>query len=194
MHEETAQEMVRQVFDVIEGATALGRNQTDIKGDLIALVQSGGKSVVERWAAAMSPYNADGTRNERRIKEAWEREYILAVANEDKSPGDDGWIRYPSPEANEILREPSVQAWITQESIGAGGQQLLPPGARRRLSKNEMIALRVLYPQIDPRSLMMNARDDPTDINKLHGKQYVVSWEEHMKRKQQGWKNTPRRY
>jgi hypothetical protein len=127
LHEETAQEMVKQVFDVIEGAAALGRSKDDTKGDLIALVQFGGKRVVERWAAMMSPYNADGTRNERRITEAWEREYILAVANEGKSPDDEGWITYPSREADEILREPSAQAWLRQESIGAGGQQLLPP-------------------------------------------------------------------
>jgi hypothetical protein len=181
LHEETAREMEEQVFAVIEGAKALGRGKEDIKGDLIALVQFGGKRVVERWAQAMDPYNADGSRNEKRIKEAWEREYILAVANEDKSPDDEGWITYPSREADELLREPYAQAWLRQESIGASGRQLLPPGAKRGLNKNERVILKLLFPQIDKRDLMMNDRyGDPTD---------TVSWEEHMRRKRRGWES-----
>jgi hypothetical protein len=147
---ESAAETEERIFAVIEGSRAMGRDVKDIGKDLETFInyKDGGERVVGRWMSMVSPYKADGTRDEKKIREGWERAYIEKL-NEGKDVLDGDWIQYPSTEARRILGEPQAQAWIQQESTGKSGRTLLPPGARaytNRLGKAglDYRAIRVL--------------------------------------------------
>lgn len=131
---ENASEAEERIFTVIEAGVMLGRDVKDVGRDLETLIKykDGGSRVIGRWGAMVSPYNADGSRNEKAVKEGWEREYIKSVnTNNGQTPGDEGYIAYGSGEARELLREPKAQTWITERSISQKtGKTLLPPGAR----------------------------------------------------------------
>jgi hypothetical protein len=128
---ENAAEMEERIFAVLEGGRAMGRDAKDIGKDLEAFInyKDGGERVVGRWMSMVSPYKADGTRDEKKIQQGWERAYIEKL-NEGKDVLDGDWIQYPSPEAKRILGEPQAKTWIQQKSIGSHGRTLLPPGAR----------------------------------------------------------------
>jgi hypothetical protein len=128
--------MEDSIFAVLEGGRAMGRDVKDIGKDLETFInyKDGGERVVGRWMSMVSPYKADGTRDEKKIKQGWERAYIEKL-NEGKDVLGKDWIEYPSPEARRILDEPQAQAWIQQESTGKSGRTLLPPGARAYSSR-----------------------------------------------------------
>jgi hypothetical protein len=147
---ENAAEMEERIFAVLEGGRAMGRDVKDIGKDLEAFInyKDGGERVVGRWMSMVSPYKADGTRDEKKIQQGWERAYIEKL-NEGKDVLDKDWIDYPPngvprlsnplhdpyAEIRRILDEPQAQAWIQQESTGKSGRTLLPPGARAYTSR-----------------------------------------------------------
>jgi hypothetical protein len=128
---ESAAEAEERIFAVLEGGRAMGRDAKDIGKDLETFInyKDGGERVIGRWMSMVSPYKADGTRDEKKIQQGWERAYIEKL-NEGKDVLGGDWIEYPSPEARRILDEPQAKAWIRQESTGKSGRTLLPPGAR----------------------------------------------------------------
>jgi hypothetical protein len=133
---ESAAKTEEDIFTVIEGGRAMGRDAKDIGKDLETFIryEDGGERVKGRWMSMVSPYKADGTRDEKKIREGWERAYIEKL-NEGKDVLGDDWVAYGSYEAKRILQEPRAAAWIQQESIGKSGKTLLPPGARAYSSR-----------------------------------------------------------
>lgn len=129
-----------RVNAVIDGGRALGRDIVEIGKDLQTLIKykDGGERVIGRWGAQMgSAYKVDGTRDDKKIQESWEREYIQKW-NEDMgfAPEHEGYIGYGSKDAQYLLGKGEAQAWIKTNSISdKTGRVLLPPGARAYSSR-----------------------------------------------------------
>lgn len=125
----------KRIFDVIEGGRALGRDAKDIALDLEQYIKhnDGGQRVIGRWLGMVSPYNADGSRNQTKIRQGWEREYIDTINKE--LPADQH-VFFGSEEAKTLLQDPSAQAWIQDHRISKKtGRELLPPSARRYVGR-----------------------------------------------------------
>jgi hypothetical protein len=113
----------------------MGRNAKDIALDLEQYIKhnNGGQRVIGRWMSMVSPYNADGSRNEKKIREGWRRAYIDEINA--GLPADEQ-IYFGSGEARKLLSEPQARAWIQTRSISQKtGKELLPPTARRYVAR-----------------------------------------------------------
>jgi hypothetical protein len=135
------EEQEARVLDIINGGLALARDPVDIAKDLEVFVnyENGGARVIGRWGKLISPYNADGTRDEKKIREGWQREYL-------KTRGLTYWRYEPNArtepaeyaewlETKNALESPLAEQWIAEHSIGKSGRVLLPPAGRGYVSR-----------------------------------------------------------
>jgi hypothetical protein len=133
---DNVEEQEERVLDIINGGLAMARDPVDIARDLEVFVnyENGGARVIGRWGKLISPYNADGTRDEKRMREGWQREYL-------KTKGLAYWQYEPNPqtepaehaewlETKNALASPLAEQWMQEHSAGKRGRELLPPSAR----------------------------------------------------------------
>jgi hypothetical protein len=130
------EEQEERILEVINGGRAMARDPVAIAKDLEVFVnyENGGARVIGRWGKLISAYNADGTRNEERIHEGWQREYL-------RTKGLTYWQYEPNPQTEPVeyaewlktkntLESPLAEQWIKEHSKGKRGRELLPPAAR----------------------------------------------------------------
>jgi hypothetical protein len=96
------EQMEGQIFDVVRGGLALGRDAKDIGKDLETFVKykDGGARVLGRWRA-MFPNTEKGRRA------AWEREYLQSH----------GGLQPRSEGAQALLRTPEAKRWLEDQLL-----------------------------------------------------------------------------